>query len=36
MTLDNYRSLMGDEPILFDIKGMLKDRDMTGIHYWSL
>lgn len=36
MTLDNYRSLMSDEPILFDIKGMLKDRDMTGIHYWSL
>lgn len=36
MTLDNYRNLMGNEPILFDIKGMLKDRDMTGIHYWSL
>ena len=36
MTLDNYRSLMGNDPILFDIKGMLKDRDMTGIHYWSL
>ena len=36
MTLDNYRSLMSNKPILFDIKGMLKDRDMTGIHYWSL
>ena len=36
MKVDDYRKLMGNKPILFDIKGMLKNRDMTGIHYWSL
>ena len=36
MKQEDFMSLMDDKPILFDIKGMLKDRNMSGIHYWSL
>ena len=36
MTRENFLSLMDEKPVLFDIKGMLKNRDMSGIHYWSL
>ena len=36
MTRENFLSLMGEKPVLFDIKGMLKNSDMSGIHYWSL
>lgn len=36
MKPEDFKALMNDNPILFDIKGMLKDLDMHGIHYWSL
>ena len=36
MKQEDFMGLMDDKPILFDIKGMLKDRNMSGIHYWSL
>ena len=36
MTRENFLSLMDEKPVLFDIKGMLKNSDMSGIHYWSL
>ena len=36
MKPEDFKALMNDNPILFDIKGMLKDLDMDGIHYWSL
>lgn len=36
MNPEDFKALMGENPVLFDIKGMLKDLDMDGIHYWSL